>query len=384
MHTSLAIIGAGPYGLSLAAHAQAAKIPYVLYGEPMYFWKHHMLDTMLLRSPMELTSLSHPDPQVSLPMWMDEQGIDPDGREPITKTLFLDYVADFQRRTGVIHQASWVTSLLRDNDRFGLTAGTTTITADNVVIATGLAHYPLIPSVIHENVAPDSYTHTSNITVRNQTPGQRILVVGGGQSAFEAALDAAESGAQVTLAQRDPAIYYADIHQLLSRMFVTLLSNSPSVFHYLPDGWHDRLRRRMLPTTVAPWIKPLLAAQGVKVWCEATIQTVHQARDMIRVFFADGRTIEVDHIIIGTGYKVDIERHPLFADAALRKSIVLHDGMPHLDRYYQSSIPGLFFAGAMAMHSFGPAYNFIFGVAPQCQTLIDSYLAGRYHQGLRI
>ena len=58
----VAVIGAGPYGLSAAAHLRTVKgLEVRLFGEPMSFWDRHMPAGMLLRSPWEASHISDPD-----------------------------------------------------------------------------------------------------------------------------------------------------------------------------------------------------------------------------------------------------------------------------------------------------------------------------------
>ncbi|HEY1013916.1 MAG TPA: NAD(P)-binding domain-containing protein [Herpetosiphonaceae bacterium] len=370
-------MGAGPYGLSVAAHAQVAGIPYMLFGEPLAFWKKQMLADMQLRSPIDLTSLSHPAGEFSLGQYLTHIQRDPAQQEPVSKAVFLDYGAWFQQQIGIEASNTGATWLRRADGQFLVETMHQTVRAAAVVVATGLTHYQAIPALLTKNLPITRYAHSTPASTRRDYARQRVLVVGGGQSAFELALYAQLQGAQVTLAQRAESIYYADIHDLLSRLFISLLSNSPMVFHHLPDSWHDPLRKRMLPTTVAPWIEAQLQRTPVQVWCGAELAQADETQGAVHVTFRDGRSITVDQIIAATGYKVDLSQHLLLGDPSIRDGLVTHDGAPHLDRHYQSTIPGLFFAGAMAQHSFGPAYNFIFGVGPQCRAMVDAYLAER-------
>ena len=60
------IIGAGPYGLSAAAHLQGAGLePYVV-GQPMAFWKRNMPGGMLLRSKVEASNIHVPQESLSI------------------------------------------------------------------------------------------------------------------------------------------------------------------------------------------------------------------------------------------------------------------------------------------------------------------------------
>ena len=71
----VAIIGAGPYGLSAAAHLKAADgLDVRVFGEPMSFWERHMPKGMLLRSPLEGSHLSDPAGALSLQAYAAAKG----------------------------------------------------------------------------------------------------------------------------------------------------------------------------------------------------------------------------------------------------------------------------------------------------------------------
>lgn len=59
--TRVAIIGAGPYGLSIAAHLRAYGIPFRIFGAPLDSWRRHMPVGMMLKSDGFASSLSAPD-----------------------------------------------------------------------------------------------------------------------------------------------------------------------------------------------------------------------------------------------------------------------------------------------------------------------------------
>jgi hypothetical protein len=74
----------------------------------------------------------------------------------------------------------------------------------------------------------------------------------------------------------------------------------------------------------------------------------------------DGSARHVDHVLLGTGYRVDIA-HYTFLAPALLAAIRRTDGYPALDRGFESAVPGLHFLGAPAAHSFGPLMRFVAG-----------------------
>src|SRR5207237_9389146 len=78
-----------------------------------------------------------------------------------------------------------------------------------------------------------------------------------------------------------------------------------------------------------------------------------------------------DHVLLGTGYRIDVTRLPVLAPE-LRAALRVVGGYPVLDRSYQSSIPGLHFVGAPAAWSFGPLMRFVAGTQFVARNLTNS------------
>jgi hypothetical protein len=74
----------------------------------------------------------------------------------------------------------------------------------------------------------------------------------------------------------------------------------------------------------------------------------------------DTRRIETEHVIAATGYRADVRRLP-FLSPGVRSQLKLVDNVPELSSHFESSVPGLFFVGPAAVHSFGPVLRFACG-----------------------
>jgi thioredoxin reductase len=72
------------------------------------------------------------------------------------------------------------------------------------------------------------------------------------------------------------------------------------------------------------------------------------------------KTLDVDHVIAGTGFHVDVAQLPFLSQDLLAR-IRSAKGYPALSRVGESSVPGLYFAGAMAAGALGPSERFIAG-----------------------
>src|ERR1041385_5721268 len=65
----VAIIGAGPHGLSLAAHLAARGIDFRVFGKPLNTWAEHMPKNMVLKSDGFVSNLSAPAANSTLKAW---------------------------------------------------------------------------------------------------------------------------------------------------------------------------------------------------------------------------------------------------------------------------------------------------------------------------
>ena len=94
----VAIVGAGPYGLSLAAHLNAAGIQTLVLGRPMDSWRSHMPQGMLLKSDPFASNLSDPQAFYTLARFSEEQSIPYSESEPVKLDTFCNYGLNFQKR----------------------------------------------------------------------------------------------------------------------------------------------------------------------------------------------------------------------------------------------------------------------------------------------
>src|SRR4029077_19202874 len=65
-----------------------------------------------------------------------------------------------------------------------------------------------------------------------------------------------------------------------------------------------------------------------------------------------------DHVIAGTGYRIDIARVGCLSED-LRARVATRGGYPALTRNGESTVPGLYFAGALAAFGLGPSMRLL-------------------------
>jgi cation diffusion facilitator CzcD-associated flavoprotein CzcO len=369
--TEVAVVGAGPYGLAVAAALRNRGVEHRVIGDPMSFWRE-MPKGMLLRSNWTATSISDYRGPVALDAYQQATG-DRFGK-PVPLERFIAYGEWVQKQVAPDVERRVVTGLDRDGSGFDLhTADGDQIRARRVVVAAGIAPFPRRPPVLAA-LPPELASHTAEHRDLSRFKGERVLVAGGGQSALESAALLHEAGADVeVLVRRDRLVWLhgGKYHRMLGRwstlvyaptdvgpMGLSRVVAVPDLFRRLPRSVQDPAARRAIRPAGAEWLVDRLRAVPIRFGWEI----VDAAPDGkgVRVVSADGETLVADHVLYGTGYQVDVTRYPFLAPGLVRR-ITRVSGYPVLRPGLESSVPGLHFVGAPAARSFGPIMRFISG-----------------------
>jgi thioredoxin reductase len=392
--TEIVIVGAGPYGLSAAAHLRRYGLPFRIFGTPMESWRSSMPFGMFLKSDGEASNLADPDGAYTLKAHCERYGLGyGDYGAPVPLETFYDYGRSFQRRLVPELEDTRVTRLARSPVGFELeTATGETLTARLVVVAVGFSHFAHIPPVL-AHLPPELVSHTSRHRSFAAFAGRHITVIGGGQSALESAALAREQGADVRVLVRRPVLAWNAVPQdrprpLAQRVRYPMTGLGPGwrlLFYCRAPGWFHRLpeptRMHMVRTALGPagawWLRERVVGK-VPVLTGHTVLSAEACgnRVRLRVQRDDGRVTDcrTEHLIAGTGYRVELRRLP-FLSEQLREHLRLVDGAPVLTSRAESSVANLHFLGLASAYSLGPSMRFVYGAEYSARRLVDYLLA---------
>ena len=375
------VIGAGPYGLSVAAQLRHQRIPFRVFGKPMSMWTDHVPKGLTLKSDAFASNLASPNDEFPLKQFYKESGrtdYSPIGLRVGAETL-AEYGKEFQRRyVGEVDQSRVLEVAKADNGfRLALDTGEQ-VSARKIVVATGLVSLRHIPESL-AYLPPELLSHSSGNNDLSKFRGRRVVVVGAGQSACEMSALLNEAGAEVTMLTRRPLKWYEpnkedkpnvrrSAYQRVRRPNFGLgpgwrtwfWSEMPYAFSYLPREVRYAKGYGLFAPAGSGWIKhrvhgviPIhtgslhsVAAKGGEV--HLTIETADRSIDLV-----------ADHVVAATGYRAEVKRLPFLSQVL--GDIETIKGAPLLNRSFESSLPGLHFVGFMGGATFGPSMRFIYG-----------------------
>jgi thioredoxin reductase len=388
-----AIIGAGPYGLSVAAHFRRSGIPFRIFGRPMDSWLAHMPKGMMLKSDGFASNIYDPGNAFTLGQFCAERGIEyADAGKPIRLETFAAYGLAFRDRMVPELEDKLVVSVDRLPDGFQLRLEDgETVQARSVVLAVGITHFDYVPENL-AHVPAEFLSHSARHHEVEPFLGRSVVVIGGGSSALDLAGLLHEACAHVQLVSRraelkfhsqptgKPRSRWQKIRHpqsglgpgMRSRFF----ANSPLAFHYLPERLRVEAVRRTLGPSGGWFIRDkVIGKVQLHLGCTPNGAEVQNGRVHLTVRAADGgeREIVTEHIIAATGYKVDLDRLT-FLNPEIRSKVRVLDRAPVLSSSFESSIPGLYFVGVAAANSFGPVMRFAFGAGFAARRLTQTMM----------
>ena len=376
--TEIAIVGAGPYGLSMAAHFRQQGIPFRIFGRPMDTWLSHMPKGMFLKSEGFASDICDPGCNFSLGRFCSERGIEYSNTGvPVRLDTFTAYGLAFQERMVPELEDKLVVRLESSSNGFRLHLDNDeVVSAKRVVLAVGITHFDHVPANL-AHLPVHLLSHSSRHSNLESFKGRTIVVIGGGASATDLAGLLRDVGADVTLVSRHPLKFHTAPSGERSRwqrlrhpqsglgpgLRSRFFSDAPWAFHRLPEDLRLKIVQRHLGPS-GGWFTRNKVIGQVPLFIGYAPQCAEVVNGRVRLSIrsAEGTLHELlaDHIIAATGYKVDVGRLP-FLSGEMRAKLKTIDSSPVLSSRFESSVPGLYFVGIAAANSFGPLMRFAFG-----------------------
>jgi thioredoxin reductase len=386
------VVGAGPYGLSIAAHLRGRGVDFRIFGQPMKTWQTAMPKGMFLKSEGFASTLYDPDRTFTLEKYCADNGEDYSALgTPVPLAMFIAYGLAFQQRFVPDLDQRSVTRILERDGGFVVTLEDgVEVTARAVILAIGISSFAYVPPNL--SALPRQFvSHSSEHLEFDEFAGRDVALIGAGSSAIDIAGLLHEAGARPVIVARAPALEYLsrpeEHRSLLTRIRRPLscigqdwrrriFTDAPSLFHALPKAVRLReIKMKMGPS--GAWFMQDIVKRHVptRLGTEVSSIGIADERANLTLVAREGpsETLEVDHIIAATGFRVDVNRVEIL-DQSIRSELATMDGAPALSANFESSVRGLYFVGVSAMNSLGPVFRFACG-AEYTATRISRHLA---------
>jgi thioredoxin reductase len=383
------IVGAGPYGLSIAAHLRASGLPFELLGTPLDSWRRFMPQGMLLKSERFASNLWDPKRRYTLRRYCAAQRLPYQAvGNPLSLELFLEYAEWFRQQTAIEPRPVNVSQLRRVPGGFDiqLTDGTS-FTSRRVILATGHMAFRLLPSELTSLPEP-LVLHSTRIGDVTGYAGCEVCVIGAGQSALETAALLHENGARVRVLVRGKQIAWnapSKPRPLLARLLEPdagiapgwrslAVSELPRVFRwYFPP----ERRHRYLKASYGPggswWLRERVEGR-IAVLLRSRVLSAGAGERGVRLQVqgpAGTDVIDTQHVVAATGFRIDIDQLE-YLESSLARSIAREAaGIPALDSRFETSVPGLFIVGVASAPVFGPIMRFMYGAKHVAPVLVN-------------
>lgn len=388
----VAIIGAGPYGLSIAAHLRERGIEHRIFGTPLHSWRAQMPKGMFLKSEGFASNLYDPEGAFTLERFCAGKNLGyADYNHPVPLDTFCAYGLAFQQRFVPDLEDEAVVALERAGEgfRLGLDNGET-LTARRVVVAVGAAPFRHVPQTL-AHLPSELLTHSADHHDLARFKGRDVIVVGGGASAIDLVAALSDAGANARLVARRASLRWnTPAHRPTWKRWYPMsglgggwpnrfYENAPMLFRHLPEQTRTRIVRSWLGPAGAWPVRERVERAPLHLGQTLRSARLDGGKVHLRVAGPDGieQELSADHVIAATGYRVDLGALGFLA--ALRPQLRTVDDAPALSPDFESSIPHLHFVGVASANTFGPVMRFLLGARYASRRLTRRFANGGDH-----
>ncbi len=356
----VAIIGSGPYGVSIANELHARRVCFRIFGKPFSLWFDHTQDNMAIRSDWHTSEVYAPDRRYSFRAYLKRthpEDADAILKKRIPVDIFRDYLRDTLGKLPYEIESVYVTRVNRTDGGFRILCGNgEAFNAEHVIVATGIESHRFLPPVL-ETFPSDSVVHAWYTKRIQGMKGKNVLVAGAGQSAAEA-IAALSTGNNVTWLVRHPPVFFNEPINLPTPVFNFVLRISP-LFFFIPESVKRILAKKFVESTITPDMKTVVTRKEVEQ-IRGDLDDLGLTRGKSGTIHSSALQKDFDAIVAATGYRYSMDSMP-FLSEEIRNTVAVRRGVPRLSFRFETTIPNLYLTGGIAEPSHGPALRFIMG-----------------------
>lgn len=393
-NNEVTIVGAGPYGLSIAAHLTGIGSDCRVVGTPMHTWLTNMPEGMMLKSAGLSSTLYDPGSNFTLEQYCRERSIPYQHMGlPVTLETFTEYGLEFQRRyvPDVVEDHVQRIEAAQSGFRIDLRNGESYLSR-KVIVAVGLSYFVNVPDVL-QALPEGLYSHSSQNRNVGRMRGRDVVVLGGGSSAIDLVVLMHEAGANARLVTRRKALDFnaeerwpRPFHERLRQPMTgvgpgwrNLVTTDvlPWIYPYLPDTYKLRTLRQTLGPAAGWFMRSRV--ESVPILLGRHLAGVREVGGRVHLDLtgeAGPESLEADHIVAATGYRADVRRLSFLSEGLLSRIAAVAEA-PSLSAGFESSVPGLFFAGPITAPSAGPIMRFSLGAGFTARRISRAVRGGR-------
>jgi thioredoxin reductase len=352
-------------------------VEHTIVGKPMNTWRNHMPLGLFLKSEPYGSGISAPKPGYDIGDYATLKGLtDYSARVgPLSLDTFLTYADWFTDQLVPDIKDLTVTNVMPSGDGFKVEfAEESPVIARQVIVATGLLPYTRVPAEL-SGLPEDLMTHTIAHRYLDKFKGMRVALIGGGQSSLQTAALMHELGVDVRVIVRKKEIVWErsikpeiGLFDRVMRPPVRLCEgwacvahDYPVIFRRLPEGYRVFKATTSFGPAGAWWLRDRV--EGVlDIQTGTPVLRAEPEGSGVRLHLGGAKpaTMDVDHVMAGTGFRIDAATLPFLAEE-IKSSLRMRAGCPLVSRAGESSVDGLYFAGAHTMVSYGAGVRFISG-----------------------